>query len=200
MSPDLRDLVGDDVPEEELAELRRAHDLLIAAGPPPELPPGLADPPVERQAGQLTFLPPRRLGAVLVLAVALVLAAFGAGYLLGDSSGGSDFKAIRVLPMRGTAAAPAALASLGVGARDESGNWPLLMRVNGLKALPKGGWYELYLSRGGEPSVSCGTFNVHSGTTVVRLNAPYELKRFDGWVVTGHAPGQRDPGRVLLTT
>ena len=35
--PDFRELVGDEGTPEELALLRRAHDLLVAAGPPPEL-------------------------------------------------------------------------------------------------------------------------------------------------------------------
>ena len=41
--PDFRELVGD-LPDEERARLERVHDLLIAAGPPPELPPALVEP------------------------------------------------------------------------------------------------------------------------------------------------------------
>jgi hypothetical protein len=197
---DLRELVGDDVPEEELARLRRAHDLLVAAGPPPELPPELAAPPAQERRREATFLPPRRLGAGLVLAGALLLAAFGAGYLLGDRGGGSAFAPVRVIAMHGTRAAPSAVASLQLGRRDASGNWPLVMRVTGLQRLPSGGWYELYLARRGKPVATCGTFNVHSGTTLVRLNAPYDLKRFDGWVVTAHVAGRPDAHRPLLTT
>lgn len=200
MSPDLRELVGDDVPEEELAKLERAHDLLVAAGPPPELSPALTAPPPEESHGEPTFLPRRRLGAVLVLAAALLLATFGAGYLIGDRGGGGEFGSVRVVAMHGTKAAPAALASLQVGEADKSGNWPLLVRVRGLRALPAGGWYELYLTRHGKLRVSCGTFNVHPGTTVVRLNAPYKLKRFDGWVITAHRHDRRDSNRPLLTT
>src|SRR5262249_36852154 len=43
--PDFRELVGDEGTPEELAKLRRAHDLLVAAGPPPELSPRLAEAP-----------------------------------------------------------------------------------------------------------------------------------------------------------
>jgi hypothetical protein len=43
-TPDFEELVGADLSPEEQARLRRAHDLLIAAGPPPELPPALAEP------------------------------------------------------------------------------------------------------------------------------------------------------------
>jgi hypothetical protein len=200
VSRDLRELVGDDVPEEELQKLQRAHELLVAAGPPPELPPALAEAPAEELRREPTFLPPRRLGAALVLAAALLLAAFGVGYLVGNRGGGNQFGAVLAVAMHGTGTAPAALASLQLGARDTSGNWPLRMRVTGLRPLPQGGWYELYLTRHGKLRASCGTFNVHSGTTVVRLNAPYQLKRFDGWVVTAHLPGRRDSNRPLLTT
>ena len=60
----------------------------------------------------------------------------------------------------------------------------MLMRVRGLKPLPKGGYYELFLTRNGKLGPACGTFRVHDGTTEVPLNAPYRLKRFNGWVVT----------------
>ena len=45
MPPDFFDLVGDEGTPEELERLRRAHDLLVAAGPPPELSPRLAEAP-----------------------------------------------------------------------------------------------------------------------------------------------------------
>ena len=37
-APNFDDLIGEDVPAWERERLRRAHDLLVAAGPPPELP------------------------------------------------------------------------------------------------------------------------------------------------------------------
>ena len=83
---------------------------------------------------------------------------------------------------------------------DASGNWPMLLKVEGLKKLPVNGYYELYLTRAGRAVASCGTFRVHSGLTQVQLNAPYELKRFDGWVVTRHIPGTRENPQPLLTT
>ncbi len=197
--PDLRDVVGQDVPPEELERLQRVHDLLLAAGPPPELPPALAEPPAGR--ARLGFLPRRRLGAALLLAAALAAAVFGAGYLAGHRGGGG-FSATFAVSMHGTAAAPQALASIQVGHRDRSGNWPLLVRVRGLRPLPKGDYYELFLTRGHRPAVSCGTFATHSGTTTVRLNAPYRLKSYDGWVVTAGGPGQPESKsrRILLTT
>ena len=66
MPPDFFDLVGDEGTPEELERLRRAHDLLVAAGPPPELSPRLAEAPLG--IGRTSRLPRRRRGAVLVLA------------------------------------------------------------------------------------------------------------------------------------
>jgi len=199
---DLRELIGDDVPADELERLRHAHELLVAAGPPPELPPSLAEPPAVARSNrprERSFLPRRRLGAALVLAAALLAAAFGGGYLLGGTR--ADFERDFALDMSGTAAAPAAFASLEVGVRDEAGNWPLLMHVRGLERLPRDGYYELFLTRGGRPVLSCGTFRIEGGSTTVRLNAPYRLKRFDGWIVSASLPGRpSSENRVLLTT
>ena len=61
------------------------------------------------------------------------------------------------------------------------GNWPLLVRVSGLPKLPKGVWYELYLTRNGKPAAYCGSFSVSgSDRTTVQLSIPYRLKNFDG--------------------
>jgi hypothetical protein len=182
--PEFDDLVGTDVPAEERARLRRAHDALVAAGPPPELPPALAPASASTRAttGPRT-LPRRRLAASLVLAAAIVLAAFGAGYVVGDR-GGEVFETDFVLAMRGTDAAAGARASLIVGAKDDDGNWPMKMTVVGLQQLPDGGRYELVLTKGGKRIASCGVFVIGDRTTVVYLNAPYRLRRYDGWAIT----------------
>lgn len=194
---DVRELVGDEVQGEELERLRRMHELLVAAGPPPELSPTLARPPLARPR-RLGFLPRRRLEAALVLAAAVAAAAFGGGYLLGQQ--GDGFRTIRAVPMHGTAWASLARASVRIGEKDESGNWPLLVTVRGLKPLPRGGSYQLYLTKNGRPAAFCGYFAVHSGTTTVRLTVPWELKRFDGWVVTERLPGHRESRTPVLTT
>ena len=172
---------------EELVEgnerLRRVHEALLAAGPPPELPPALATPPGRREQPTVRLLPRRRLGAALVLAAALALAAFGGGYLLAAAGEPEAFETDFVLVMRGTEGAPDAVASLAVGVQDEAGNWPMEMTVQGLPTLPGLGRYELVLTKGGEPAVSCGTFVV-DGKTLVHLNAPYRLRGYDGWAVT----------------
>ena len=197
--PDFLDVVGEDVAAEERDRLRRVHDLLVAAGPPPELPPALAAAP--ESGAIVSFLPRRRRGALLLLAAALAAAAFGGGYLVGGRTNEkSTAEPVRVVPMHGTDLAPHALASLRLAAKDDSGNWPMEVVVRGLPKLPYDAYYELYLTRKGRPVAPCGSFLVHGGTTRVALNAPYELKRFDGWVVTRHLRGQHVAGRPLLTT
>ncbi len=201
--PDFRELVGDEGAPEELERLRRVHDLLVAAGPPPELSPALAGPPAVGKPAQVRFLPRRRREAALVLAAALVVAAFAIGYAVGNRGGG--FSATAVVPMHGLGLESDAHASLRIGKPDQHGNISIEMTVRGLGKLPEGGWYELYLSKDGKPKLSCGTFRAEDHLTTVRLTIAYELepwgKRFDGWVVTAHVPAwPKASGRVLLTT
>jgi hypothetical protein len=181
--PDLRDLVGDDVPAEELERLGKVHDLLVRAGPPPELPTELAEPPA--QGGSVSLLPRHRWRTIAALAAALALAAFGVGWLAagaGDSGGESLPKVEFRVPMQGTAAAPHAVASIAVLELDEAENWPMAMTVRGLPRLRKGERYELWLTKDGKLIESCGTFHAEGDTTVY-LNAPFKL-RGKGWAVT----------------
>jgi hypothetical protein len=198
--PDFGDLVGDEGTQEELAKLQRAHDMLIAAGPPPELSPRLAEPPKapERERrGRFHHWRPR---AAFALAAGVAAAAFGIGFLVGDH-GSSEYQAAAPpIPMHGVASASRANASIVIGERDDVGNWPLLVHVKGLDPLPKGQWYELYLTRKGKLAAYCGSFSMNdTGQTSVQFSIPYRLKRFDGWVVT---TSRRDnsPRPVLLTT
>jgi hypothetical protein len=179
--------------------------MLIAAGPPPELSPRLADAPSTRSGsssdGRSSWGLGRRKGAAFLLAAGVAAAAFGIGYLTGGR-GSSGFEAkgtpIEMHPPTNNGL-NAARGSVLVGDRDEVGNWPLLFRVSGLKPLPKGQWYELYLTRKGRITAWCGSFNVKgNGRTSVHFSVPYKLKGFDGWVVTSSAR-QAKP-QVLLTT
>jgi Anti-sigma-K factor rskA len=197
--PDFDDLVGEDLAADERARLRGVHDLLVAAGPPAELSPTLERAP--GVGGTVRFLPRRRRGAVLLLAAALAAAAFGGGFLTGAVTHGSETKSAMVLiPMHGTAAVPDARASIALLTADKAGNWPMRFTVQGLPKLPRGGYYELYVTKDGRITASCGVFNVHGGRTTVSLNAPY-TKGFDGWIVTRHLPGRPDVAtRPVLTT
>jgi anti-sigma-K factor RskA len=195
--PDFRELVGDDLPDEERARLERVHELLVAAGPPPELPPALAEPDLDPRDENVEFLPRRRAGLVLGIAAAVGVAAFLGGFLAGRAK--EPFAEVFKIPMHGTAQAASASATIKVGKADDAGNWPLKVVVRGLRPLPKGQYYEMFLTHAGKAAVSCGTFRVARSGDSVRLNAPYNLRRFDGWVVTLEHPGSgKHP--VVLTT
>lgn len=195
--PDLRVLVGDDLPPGDEARIRRAHELLIAAGPPPELPPDLEHAPVPGlpPAPRVEGLPARHRGRVLTLALGFAAAMLVVGYLFGARSGGFDTDF--AVQMNATPAAPGASAIIDVAAEDEVGNWPLKLEVSGLPVQARGSYYELYLTRPGQPRTTCGTFRVHEGTTTVKLNAPYSFTRPYGWVVVEQRPG-REPSKALL--
>lgn len=201
--PDFHELVGDEGRPEELDKLRRVHELLVAAGPPPELSPRVANPPEVEESKVLEFK--RRRPATLLLAgVAAAAAAFVIGYAVGNHH--SSFSAIGPpIPMHGIAQARAARADIKIGSHDTGGNYPLEMTVQGLAKLPKGGWYELLLSKGGKPTLPCGDFAVDDTQTTVRLSVPYDFsdlrahKAFDGWVVVAHRPGTKSAPVVMST-
>ena len=204
--PNFEELVGDDLTAEEEARLRRAHDLLLAAGPVPELPQGLEEPSIEPKAepspdrlGQDAFqlLPKRRVGAALALAAAIALFAFVGGYVAGFSRDG--FSAQYSVPMHATGKL-AASAKIEVAKRDSHGNYPLRLDVSGLPKLKQGGYYEMFLTRG-KHVWTCGTFAAGGAEKVkVRLTIPYDLKNGDGWIVTKQLPGRPGLGPTVLTT
>ena len=172
--PNFDELVGADLPPAERERLRRVHELLVAAGSPPDMPKLLASPPARALS--------RRRVAALLIAAALALAAFGAGWLLGAPN--DEFDVSRAVPMRSTSNAPNASGLIELGYPDDEGNWPMLVTVRGLKPLPEGGYYELLLTRDGKPVAVCGSFKVKpQGETTVQLGASYNLRNFDGWVV-----------------
>ena len=177
--PDFDELVGSDLGPGERERLLRVHDLLVAAGPPPEPPSSLAAPPVREPT---RLVPRRRRVALVALAAALGLVAFAAGFLIGDR--GNQPGTFQVVAMTGTAEAPRASASIEVFDVDAAGNWPMEISVTGLAPSASGRPYELWLTKGGELVVLCGSFLAEpDGTTTVPMNAPYKLKEFDGWVV-----------------
>jgi hypothetical protein len=196
---DFDDLVGDVDDPAERERLRRTHTLLRTAGPPPELPPALRVPPGAPPPAEILELPrglpARRWAAFAIAAAAIAIAAFGGGYLLAQSGPDEAFATDFALPMRGTAAEPDARASLEVGEIDDAGNWPMRMTVRNLPELPKSGRYELSLTKNGRLAASCGVFAVHGKKTVVFLNAPYKLRRYDDWVIT-----REGSTRILMTT
>ena len=190
--PDFDELVGNDLEPAERDRLRQVHDLLVAAGPPPELSPAAG--PEAPKENVFPLLPRRRLVAAAALAAALALAVFGAGFLVGDRSD-EQASPERIVGMAPPGGVSDARASLAIFARDDAGNWPMELTVRDLPVLPPGQLYQLWLTRNGELAESCGTFVVEGSKTVVPLNAPYRLRTFDGWVIT-----RRGASETLLTT
>ena len=196
--PSLDELIGADATGAERQRLQQVHELLLQAGPPPELTPELeAGPSIG-----LTLAKKRRAvkpRALALLAAALCLAlVFFAGYAVSNNGGGTS-KPVKALTLQGTAFAPQAEATLQVW-HSSAGNWPMTLNVVGLPALPAHGAYEVYLVRDGRPWGACGTFRVKGSSDVVRvtLNAPYSLRPGDSWVVTRPVPGGPEPGKTVL--
>lgn len=180
--PNFDELIGDDVDDIERMRLRRAHDLLVAAGPPADMPAALAAPPVVGLR--------RRRVALALLAAALVTGAFVGGWLA-HRVDGESFEVRAEVPMHGTRSAPVASGSIRLGYPDDYGNWQMLVDVHGLKQLPKNGYYELMLTRDGKAVVTCGSFKVGpNGEATVQLGASYRLSNFDGWVVRPYVHGR----------
>ena len=187
--PDFDELVGTDLAPPERDRLQRVHDLLVAAGPPPELPSELDEPP---RPGTVHALPARRLRLV-ALAAALGVLVFAVGYLAG---GGPDYETFDSVAMSGAGTAEDASATIEVFDADAAGNWPMEIRVTGLTPPASGKPYEVWLTRDGELAALCGSFLAEpDGSTVVPMNAPYRLRDFDGWVVV-----EEGSTTVLLTT
>jgi len=197
--PEFDDLVEGIESEEERDRLRRVHELLVSAGPPPDLSPALAlspEAPASAEAdedGDFEWLPPRRLWTGLLAGAAALAAAFGVGYLAGDRSTESRAAARpapaepagRVISLRPSDQNDTSGATIELGTRAANGNWPMTVTVRGLKHLTSGDYYALALTKNGKPVVTCGTFNVSAqGATTIRMTAAYDLDAFEGWAIT----------------
>ena len=194
--PDFHELIGDDLEPAERERLERVHNMLIAAGPPPELPQELAEPP--RPEGKLVELARRRLRTGLLLAATIVLAAFAAGYLLGHRGETSSSGSFPTAETAVLGTSPDQLAVVRFGQVDENGNRPMIVNVNGLDRLKDGDYYTLFMTRDGKPIVTCGTFNVSDeGVTTVRFSVAYDLERFDGLMLARYSAKDHE-NRPLL--
>ena len=193
MKDRFEDLVGglEDLDPAQRARLERVHELLIEAGPPPEVPLDLREPPAPEP---VRLLPQRRRYTLALIAAALVAIAFGSGYLLGGRS--DDVAVFRNVSMAGVGEGGGAFASIEIQEQDKAGNWPMVVRVRGLRqSRSRDDYYELWLTRNGELADSCGRFIVSDGVTEVVLTVPFGFKRYDGWVVT-----RRGSEKPLLST
>jgi hypothetical protein len=186
-----------DLAPEERRRLEGVHELLVAAGPPPELPAALREPPAP--AAEVVSLDSRRrrsrrvLAGVIAAAVAVAL--FAGGYALGDRSDGKDV--VRVMPLEGVAQQARAEVSLHEG---DGGNWPMELTVTGLPRQEGRGYYELFVWRDGKPRYPCVGFKMQNGTTTVRFTVPYELEDDTQLRVTMVNAKNQWPGRVVMRT
>jgi len=186
--PAFRDLVGDDLSPEEGARLERVHDMLIAAGPPPELPPELQEVPSERPVATPIVLPRRRVGAAIALAATIALVAFLGGFIAGHSGAGDSFQSVRNVTLgNGQAKAVVRFAP-----KDANGNTTMDVKVENLRPLPRRDYYVLLMTKNGKPVVECGTFNLRrGGPTTFEFTVAYDPSDFDGlqlarWRHTDH--------------
>jgi hypothetical protein len=188
--PRFGDLVGNDLSPAERERLERVHDMLVAAGPPPELPQELAEAP--RPQGRLVELARKRLRTGLLLAAALVIATFAFGYFLGAR--GEESTSVAFTPVKTAVLGKSTdqLALVRIGERDDNGNWPMVVTVEGLDHLSGGDYYTLFMTRDGKAIVTCGTFNVgEDGVTTVRFSVAYDVDRFDGLMLAEYSRATR---------
>jgi len=202
--PNLDDLIGAEATGAERQRLQHVHELLLEAGPPPEISAELEAGPTLGTSLSRRRRKPR---AMLLLAAALLVAlVFFAGYSVRSTGNSRAHVGGPVIAeaLKGTALVPAAQGTLQVwNAPDNNGNWPMTLTVAGLPKLPPRTYYEVYLVRNGKPWGSCGTFRVGgSGSSnqnvTVTLTAPYSLRRGDTWVVTRPGAGGAEPGQTVL--
>jgi Anti-sigma-K factor rskA, C-terminal len=187
MSPEFRDLVGDDLSPEERAELERVDRLLRSVPAPPAEIPGSLTRAVDRIGTHGRFWTKRRLSAVAAVAAALAALSFGVGRWSGL---GDDPDYARTVALQPTSNARGANGVIRLSERDEaSGNWSFELAVSGLPKLSGSDYYVLWLAKDGKYAATCGTFNVGDGTTKVSMNASYRLNEFDAWVVSRHEEG-----------
>jgi hypothetical protein len=201
--PTLDELIGAESSGAERQRLQHVHELLLEAGPPPELSPELeAGPNLKMTMGKRRRVVKQR--AMLLLAAAIaVLAVFIGGYLAANRGGNSRAggKPVIAQTLKGTPLVPNAQGKLEVWSSKDGHNWPMTLSVVGLPQLRPHTYYEVYLVRHGRPWGSCGTFRVGSSSdqpVTVTLSAPYSLRKGDSWVVTRPGQGGTEPGTTVL--
>jgi len=202
--PTLDDLIGAETTGAERQQLEHVHELLLEAGPPPELSPELeAGPNLKMTTGKRRRgLRPR---AMLLLAAALaIFVVFFAGYGVGNHRSAKTNPPVLAQELHGTRLARGAEGALQVWNSKDGSNWPMTLSVVGLPKLPPRNYYEVYLFRDGkiQPWGTCGTFRVGDSDSArgltVTLTSPYPLEKGDTWVVTRPGAGGSEPGPMVL--
>jgi hypothetical protein len=201
--PTLDELIGADTTGAERQRLQHVHELLLEAGPPPELSPELEEgPKLNMTMGKKRRGVVKQRAMVLLAAAIVVFMIFVGGYVAHSPGGKSSGpKPVIAQALHGTKLAPNAEGTLEVW-NASSGNWPMTLTAADLPKLPPRTYYEVYLVRHGKPWGSCGMFRVTSsnsqGVVRVPLTAPYSLKKGDSWVVTRPGRNGVEPGPVVL--
>ena len=186
--PDLNELLGDDVPDDERGRLERTDALLRSVPAPPARVPHALDEAVRGIPSDTVARRPRRLAVALAFAAVVAAALFGLGYWAGGERG---MDARYSVAMRATDDARGASALIRVGEGDEeTGNVELELDISGLPRLPEGGYYALWLAKDGRYAGTCGTFGVGDGETTVSMNVSYDFDLYDQWVITAYLPDE----------
>ena len=199
--PTLDELIGADTTGAERQRLQHVHELLLEAGPPPELSPELEEgPKLNTTMGKKRRGVVKQRAMVLLAAAIVVFMIFIGGYVA-HNPGGNSPPPVFAQALHGTKLAPNAEATLEVW-NSSNGNWPMTLTAANLPKLPPHTYYEVYLLRHGKPWGSCGMFRVTStnsqGVVRVPLTAPYSLKKGDSWVVTRPGHNGAEPGPTVL--
>ena len=194
---DFDELIDADVAGEERERLRGVHEMLVEAGPPPELPASLQNVPPPAKVSRLRKQSVPRKIALIAAALVVLGVTFGLGFSYGHS--GRATKPFASLELTGTKAAPHAQGTLDVSP-EVSGNWPMTIWVSGLPKVAAPDYYYVWLVRNGKPLAPCGEFLVakSSDSLTLKLSAPYALKPGDTWIVTRKTYSQPGAGQTVL--
>jgi hypothetical protein len=202
--PSLDELIGTEATGAERERLQHAHEMLLEAGPPPELSDTLeAGPTLGMTFGKKKRATKPRVMLLLAAALA-VLVVFFAGYTLGGNGSGNHHSGGLAIAqqLKGTAIAPQAVGTLQVWNSNDGHNWPMTLTVVGLPQLAPHSYYEVYLVRHGKLGGSCGLFRVGSNNSLdpvtVTLTSPYQLQQGDSWIVTRPGRSGMEPGPRVL--
>ena len=82
---DFDELIGADVAGEERERLLGVHELLVEAGPPPELPPDPPGRPAARRRARVCGSRPRAKLALIAAALIVLGLTFGIGFTTGKN-------------------------------------------------------------------------------------------------------------------
>ena len=191
--PNLGELVGGDLPPEELERLRHVDALLRGVpAPPHEVPARLTAAVAEVPHALARKRRGRHVALALAFAAVLAAVSFGIGHW-----SGSRFETAYTVDLAPTASAPGAEGAVKVGERDEeTGNVELLVDVSGLPPAEGSEYYALWLEQDGEWAATCGYFAVGKDKTTVRMTVSYDFSDFDAWTIS-EGNRQDDPPALL---